>query len=188
MDATPSASICLLRRIGVRRLPDFDPREVAMQVARLMTRKLITVRPIDSIEEAIRLLRQRGVRHLLVIEKTKLVGIISDRDLKRALEPSKTRKRVMAIGGLYFLLEPILVEEIMTPRPITITPTTRIQDAARLMLKHHFGALPVIEGAVPVGIITESDLLHYFTEQADRQEVTSSARKKAKRKAAPRSA
>ena len=157
-----------------------------MHVARLMTKKLITVRPIDSIEEAIRLLRQRGVRHLLVIDKTKLVGIISDRDLKRALEPSKTRKRVMAIGGLYFLLEPILVEEIMTPQPITITPHTSIQDATRLMLKHHFGALPVIQGSVPVGIITESDLLRYFSEQADQPQKEPSPSKGTRKKTASR--
>jgi len=64
-----------------------------MKVSKLMSRKLITVTPDDSVERAVQLLRQRGVRHLLVLKDGRLVGIISDRDLKRALDPAKARKR-----------------------------------------------------------------------------------------------
>lgn len=138
-----------------------------MKVAQLMTKKLITVRPMDSVEEAVKLLRQRGVRHLLVMDKSRLVGIISDRDIKRALDPQKTKKRVMSVGGLYFLIEPILVEEIMTRGPKTISPDDTAQDAALVMLANRFGALPVVRGSKPVGIITETDLLRHFATQPD---------------------
>jgi acetoin utilization protein AcuB len=86
-----------------------------MKVAKLMTRKLFAVSPDDTVDTAVRYLRQRGVRHLLVLDQAELVGILSDRDIKRALQPEQTkRKKVLGIGGLYFLLEPILVREIMT--------------------------------------------------------------------------
>jgi len=143
-----------------------------MRVSRLMTKKLITVGMIDSVEEAVTLLRRRGVRHLLVTSGGRLVGIVSDRDVKRALNPAQTKKRVMAVGGLYFLLEPILVEEIMTADPVTIGPSTSVHEAARLMLEHRFGALPVVRAGRPVGIITETDLLRHFAAQAEKDVAT----------------
>src|SRR6516162_9649033 len=113
-----------------------------MLVSDLMTKDLIRIGPDDSVEVAVDLLRRRGVRHLLVMKKDRLVGIISDRDIKRALDPRKTRKKLLGIGGLYFLLEPILVREIMTPDPITIEPTCSVQMAASIMVAERFGALP----------------------------------------------
>jgi len=55
-----------------------------MKVAKLMTRKLFTVSPEDTVETAVQYLRQRGVRHLLVLDRDELVGILSDRDFNRA--------------------------------------------------------------------------------------------------------
>jgi len=141
-----------------------------MQVSELMNRDLITVAPDDSVEEAVKLLRQRGVRHLLVMKKNRLVGIISDRDVKRALDPRKTRKKLMDIGGLYFLLEPILVEEIMTPNPVTIAPDASAGHAGFVMVQRRFGALPVVESGRTVGIVTETDLLRYFAGESMERE------------------
>src|SRR5262245_54909438 len=70
-----------------------------MYVADLMSRKLYTVAPQDSVETAVRQLRQRGVRHLLVVSKGRLVGILSDRDLKRAMDPGKVKKTKLAAAG-----------------------------------------------------------------------------------------
>lgn len=153
-----------------------------MKVSQLMTKKLISVRTLDSVEEAVRLLRQRGVRHLLVLDKNQLTGIVSDRDIKRALEPGKTRKRVMSVGGLYFLLEPILVEEIMTPDPVTIGPGESVQEAAKMMLEHRFGALPVVQNGRPVGIITETDLLRYFVTSEEQPAKKTATTKKSRKR------
>ena len=148
-----------------------------MRVSELMNRDLITVAPDDSVEEAVKLLRQRGVRHLLVIRKNRLVGIVSDRDIKRALDPRKTRKKLMDIGGLYFLMEPILVEEIMTPNPVTITPAASAAHAGFIMVQRRFGALPVVENGRTVGIVTETDLLGYFaSESMEREQKQNGAR------------
>jgi acetoin utilization protein AcuB len=136
-----------------------------VNVADLMTRSLITVRPNDSVEVAVQLLRQRGIRHLLVLKNTRLVGIISDRDIKRALDPERTHKKLLGIGGLYFLLEPILVREIMTTDVVTIRPEATAQEAAAILVEERFGALPVVKGNELIGIITETDLLRYFAKQ-----------------------
>jgi acetoin utilization protein AcuB len=134
-----------------------------MKIADLMTTKLHTVSPEDSVEGAVRLLQQRGVRHLLVLDGNELVGILSDRDLKRALDPQKRgRKKLLNLGGLFFLLEPILVREIMTKDPTSIAPDKTAQEAASLMVSKKFGALPVVKGNKLVGIVTESDLLRFF--------------------------
>ena len=133
-----------------------------MDVSELMSRDLITVGPQDSVEEVVKLLRRRGVRHLLVMKKGRLVGIISDRDIKRALDPRQTRKKLMDIGGLYFLMEPILVEEIMTSDPVTVAPGASAAHAAFIMVQRRFGALPVVENGRTVGIVTETDLLRHF--------------------------
>jgi acetoin utilization protein AcuB len=134
-----------------------------MKVSKLMSRKLITVTPDDSVERAVQLLRQRGVRHLLVLKDGRLVGIVSDRDLKRALDPAKVRKRkLLNLGGLFFLLEPFLIREIMSRDVVSIDPNATAQMAASLMLEMKFGALPVVKNNRLLGIITETDLLKYF--------------------------
>jgi acetoin utilization protein AcuB len=149
-----------------------------MKVAKLMTRKLFTVSPEDTVDTAVQYLRQRGVRHLLVLDQAELVGILSDRDIKRALQPEQTkRKKVLGIGGLYFLLEPILVREIMTRDPLTIDPGTTAQEAATIMIKNKFGALPVAKNGRLLGILTETDLLRYIVNMPEQP-----VRKKAARK------
>src|SRR3990172_2230665 len=148
-----------------------------MQVSELMNRELVTVEPEDSVEEAVKLLRQRGIRHLLVIKKSRLIGIISDRDIKRALDPRRTKKKLMDIGGLYFLLEPILVEEIMTRDPVTIGQETSVNHAAYIMVERRFGALPVVENGRKIGIVTETDLLrHFASEGMERERMEQSKR------------
>jgi acetoin utilization protein AcuB len=153
-----------------------------MKVADLMTRKLIVVAPDDSVEGAVRLLQQRGVRHLLVMKAGRLVGILSDRDIKRAMDPSKSKKKLMNFGGLFFLLEPILIREIMTSNPITISPSASAQEAAAVMVAERFGALPVNAKGETIGIVTETDLLRYFAKtggerRSEGQEPTLTKRK-----------
>lgn len=73
-----------------------------MKVAKLMTRKLFTVSPEDTVETAVQYLRQRGVRHLLVLDQDELVGILSDRDFKRALQPEQPGGKGSGAGRSLF--------------------------------------------------------------------------------------
>jgi acetoin utilization protein AcuB len=133
-----------------------------MNVSELMTRQLTCVAPDDTVEVAVQLLHRRGIRHLLVTHKGRLVGIISDRDIKRALDPQRTKKKLLGIGVLFFLMEPMLVREIMTRNPVTVSPDVSAQEAAAILMAERFAALPVVEDGQTVGIVTETDLLAYF--------------------------
>jgi acetoin utilization protein AcuB len=140
-----------------------------MKVSQLMSRKLITISPDDTVETAVQLLRQRGVRHLLVLQNRDLVGIVSDRDIKRALGPRReSKKKMMNLGGLFFLLEPIYVREIMTREVVSVPPSISAQEAASVMVAERFGALPVVRNGALIGIVTETDLLRYFAGTAGR--------------------
>lgn len=113
----------------------------------------ITIHPKVSLGEARRLLDQHRIRHLLVVEESKLVGIITDRDIRSAASASP--------------LEQLKVVNAMTRNVITVGPETHIQDAARLLLSHRIGGLPVLNRGALQGIITETDLLNALVEIMD---------------------
>jgi acetoin utilization protein AcuB len=132
-----------------------------MLVQDVMQTKLYTVTPETTLPEALRLTAQRGVRHLLVLDGDRLVGILSDRDLKRAMPSPATS---LEVHELNYLLERLQVRELMTKAVITIGPTFPIEEAARLMVLEKIGALPVTDGERLVGIVTETDVLRLFVQ------------------------
>jgi len=135
-------------------------------IDQVMTRDPVTVAPNDAIGVALKRMLDRGCRRLPVVDQGKLVGIVSDRDLRRATNsPFVLRERWYDD----FLLEHILVRACMTPNPITVTPRTSILEAAKLMRDHKIGGLPVSDGEKLVGIVTETDLLNYFIRTLETQ-------------------
>jgi acetoin utilization protein AcuB len=124
----------------------------------MMKKQLITVTPATSIGEALTLIRHNRIRHLPVIEGEKLVGIVSDRDLRDAL-PSRFSPHE---GGNAILTKP--VEDIMQRNVITAHPLDFIEDAAKTVYDHKIGALPVVSDGQLRGIVTESDLLYKLIE------------------------
>lgn len=130
-----------------------------MLVADIMQVKVATVTPKTTLPEAVRLTQQRGVRHLPVMEHERLVGIVSDRDLKRAMASPATS---LTVHELNYLLDRVTVGEIMTRAVITAAPTFPVEEAARIMVKEKVSALPVTEAGRLVGIVTETDVLELF--------------------------
>jgi acetoin utilization protein AcuB len=130
-----------------------------MLVQDVMQTKLFTVTPDTTLPEAVRLTGQRGVRHLPVLDRDRLVGMLSDRDLKRAMASPATS---LEAHELRYLLDGLRVGEIMTRAVITIGPTSPIEDAARLMVLEKIGALPVTDGDRLIGLVTETDVLRLF--------------------------
>lgn len=130
-----------------------------MLVEDVMQTAVITITPKTSLPEAIRLMHQRGVRHLPVVEEDALVGIVSDRDLKRAMASPATS---LETHELRYLLDALTVNEIMTRAVITVGRMFPIEEAARLMVKERVSALPVTERGRLVGIVTETDVLELF--------------------------
>jgi acetoin utilization protein AcuB len=130
-----------------------------MLVRDVMQPRLVTVTPQATMAEAMRLVGERGIRHLPVVAGDTLVGIVSDRDLKRAMASSATS---LARNELTYLLAKLTVEEIMTRAVITISPSFAVEDAARLMVTEKISALPVTESGRLIGIVTETDILELF--------------------------
>ena len=132
-----------------------------MLVEKSMRPNPISVGPQDSFHHAMSLIRQHGIRHLPVVEAGRLVGIVTDRDLRQA-SPSPATS--LEIHELHYLLEKVRVCDIMASRVHTVAPETPIEEAARLMLQHKIGCLPVLRGTELVGIITETDILAAFVD------------------------
>ena len=127
-----------------------------MHVGEYMTRDPITVSEDTSMKEAMLLLRSHHIRHLPVANGKVLVGLVSDRDIRKAA-PSL----LSGIGKNDYeqLLEDTPVGRIMTREPFTVTESTSIVDAVSVLVEKKFGSLPVVAGTEIVGIFTEIDAL-----------------------------
>ena len=131
-----------------------------MKVKELMSTKLTTVSPNDKLDRVFFLYNFENLRHLPVLEKNKLVGIISDRDLKKIQGPKKTF--VEKPDGTTVRLSTRRVKNIMRRNVTTIEPEQRAADAAAIMAKKKIGALPVVHKNKLVGIISATDILKAF--------------------------
>jgi acetoin utilization protein AcuB len=134
-----------------------------MDVSELMTAPAITAAASMPVLEARQLMIDKRIRHLLVTEGPKLLGIVTDRDIRLNLPSPATSLSVWEIN---YLLARLTVESVMTKAVITVDPRRDTRNAAQLMLYHKIGALPVVDGATLVGIITETDLLRAFVKSA----------------------
>ncbi len=133
-----------------------------MRVTDWMTLDPVTIAPDATAGEALALMRQRRIRHLPVVDGGRLVGMLSDRDVRTAL-PS-----AVVLGELEeddpAASRP--VAEIMTADPLTIPPSQPVEEAARLLTEQRIGAVPVVEGARLLGILSADDLLRAFVESS----------------------
>lgn len=132
-----------------------------MRVRDLMTTAPITVTPSTTVVEAKALMARCHIRHLLVVEDGRLLGILTDRDIRLNLASPATS---LSVWELNYLLARLTVDQIMTKAVITVDPQTDARSAARLMLEHKIGGLPVVDGRRLVGIVTETDLVRAFAE------------------------
>ena len=130
-----------------------------MLVKDIMQHDVACVRPETHLEEVVRLLQRRSVRHLPVLDHEDLVGIISDRDFKSVLPSPVTKLAATATPADF---DGLTAGDIMTKRVITVEPMVSVEDAARLLMEERIGALPVMDGGALVGIVTETDVLLLF--------------------------
>jgi acetoin utilization protein AcuB len=130
-----------------------------MVVGEIMTKEVVTITSTSSIGAAIELMRQHGFRRLPVVEEGKLIGIVTDRDLRQATNsPLVLRERWYS----EFLLDAIKVRSCMTADPITVDPSMPVVDAARRLRQHKIGGLPVVaadDSRRVVGMVTVTDML-----------------------------
>lgn len=117
-----------------------------------MTREVVTLAPETTAAEALKLCRERGIRHLPIVEGEDLVGMVSDRDLRSATPALGDPARAAA-------LERIVVSDVMAHDVATARPDDPIEMAANAMRERGIGSLPVVGDGRLVGIITSSDVM-----------------------------
>ena len=125
----------------------------------LMTSTPLTIAPETSVQVASRLMQDQRLGHLPVCEDGRLVGLLSERDLRLVLPSPATS---LAAHEVHYLLDRLTVAEIMTRFPVTIGPYYTMTEAASRMLSHHVQALPVTEHRRLVGILTRTHVLYAF--------------------------
>jgi acetoin utilization protein AcuB len=127
-----------------------------MLVKNWMSKNVVAVDIDDSMQLAIYTLQENKIKLLPVIADGKLVGIVSDRDLKKASPSDAT---TLDMHELLYLISRIKISDLMVKNPITVFPDSTIEEAAQLLLEYKISGLPVlnVEGNL-VGIITKSDI------------------------------
>ena len=128
-----------------------------LRVRDAMTREVVTVAPETSAGQAWGLCRERNIRHLPVVESGRLVGIISDRDLRDLSPPRDTPDQENTLGW-------VRIRDMMSPEVVTAHALDTIEHAARVIHENKFNCLPVVAGGELVGIITSSDLVRTLVE------------------------
>jgi len=127
-----------------------------MLVSNWMSKNVITVDVDDSMHDAMKRMKEKDIRMLPVLKKGKLVGVVTDRDLKRASASDAT---TLDVHELLYLVSKIKVRDIMTKNPITVPQNFTVEETAEVLLKHKISGVPVVDqNGQLVGTITQTDL------------------------------
>jgi acetoin utilization protein AcuB len=141
-----------------------------MLVKDRMTSDLIAITPVTSFPEAFRIMRERRIRHLPVVDDgRKLIGIVTQTDL---LHASPSAATTLSVFEMSYLLANLHVQEVMSSPPITVAEDAPLEEAARLMVEKKIGCLPVMRDGDLVGMITETDIFETFVEVLGGEEAT----------------
>jgi acetoin utilization protein AcuB len=116
-----------------------------MKVGQYMTRRVVTIGPETEFHRAFDLMRSRGIHHLPVVEGDRVIGMVAERDV--------------LLAAANFGSAEVPVGEIMHGPAVCVSENVQLKEAARLLVTHHIGSLPVLNtGKTLVGIITETDI------------------------------
>jgi acetoin utilization protein AcuB len=129
-----------------------------MRIVDLMTREVVTLGPNQALSDVVESMRRRKIRHLPVVENGKLVGIVTDRDVKRALPSVFSGDQV----EYERVLNETTVDKVMTRDPYTVGPRDEVKEALKVMIERKIGAVPVVNDGALVGIVTDIDFLKAF--------------------------
>jgi acetoin utilization protein AcuB len=127
-----------------------------MLVKNWMTKPAITIDKQSSMQDAMNLMKTHRITHLPVMDKNRLVGVLTDRDLKKASASDAT---TLEMHELLYLLSTIKVKDIMSSNPISVPPDYTIEETAELLLTNKISGVPVVDNDGSVaGVITHTDL------------------------------
>jgi len=132
-----------------------------MFVSDWMTRKVFIIAPDSSVSDAVKLMKEKKIKHIPVVKDERLKGIISDRDIREFM-PSKATS--LDVYELHYLLATTKVKEMMKTKVFTITADSAVEEAAMLMFDYNIGSLPVVEDGKVVGIISDRDIFRVLVD------------------------
>jgi len=133
-----------------------------MLVKDRMTPSPVTITPDTSFPEAFRIIKERGIRHLPVVdEQQKLIGVVARTDLLHASPSMAVPSNIFEMS---YLLANLHIREVMSSPPITVFEDAPLEEAARVMVEKKVGCLPVMRDGTLVGMITETDIFETFVE------------------------
>ncbi len=126
----------------------------------LMTVDPRTIAPDTPLRRILSLMQKEGCRQLPVVDEGKLIGLVTDRDVRLTLKSPLVLQAQMDEDDV---AEIMVAEAIMTSNLITVTPDTPAYKAAEMLSIYKFGALPVVESGILVGIVTITDFLNHVS-------------------------
>jgi acetoin utilization protein AcuB len=131
-----------------------------MRIKDVMSKNPITIDSETLVLDAQKIMKENNIRRLPIVDKGKLVGIVTQHDL---LEASPSPATSLSIHELNYLLAKMKVKEVMKKNPITLTPDTPFEEALRIGQDKKIGSFPVVDKGKLVGIATESDIVRFLT-------------------------
>lgn len=131
-----------------------------MRIRDVMTKNPITVDSETLVLDAQKIMQEHNIRRLPVVDKGKLVGIVTKHDL---LQASPSPATSLSIHELNYLLARMKVKEIMKRNPMILAPDTPFEEALKVGQEKKIGSFPVVENGKLVGIATESDIVRFLT-------------------------
>ena len=131
-----------------------------MRIRDMMTKNPVTVDSETLVMDAQKIMKENNVRRLPVVDKGKLLGIVTKHDI---LEASPSPATSLSVHELNYLLSKMKVKEIMKKNPLTLTPDTPFEEALKIGQEKKIGSFPVVENGKLVGIATESDIVRFLT-------------------------
>jgi acetoin utilization protein AcuB len=126
-----------------------------MLVRNWMSKTVVTVEEESSMQEAMKVMKQHAIRMLPVVREGRLIGVVTDRDLKRASASDAT---TLDVHELLYLVSKIKVKSIMSKNPISVPPDLTMEETAEVLLRHKISGVPVVEKDTVVGTITQTDI------------------------------
>lgn len=131
-------------------------------VSEIMSKNIIALTREDNLERAEKLFKRHKIRHVPVVQGETVIGMLSYSDLLR-ISFSEVADDENNIDSVVF--DMFTIEQVMTKNVISIASNTSIKEAAEILAKQEFHALPVVDQGILIGIITTTDLLNYFVKQ-----------------------
>ena len=132
-----------------------------MIVKEVMSKNPVTIGPAAKLRAVNELMKANKVRHVPVVKNERLLGIVTEKDIRYAMIPEKIPGKKVPKG---WNLDHLKVQDIMTNDAITVSQETQVEEAARIIYGHKIGALPVMKNKKLVGIISVMDILGIFIE------------------------